>query len=254
VANNVFDWWPCKHDDVNDNATQTLRGTNGYRPQMVEAWSSLFGVGYEGNYDTARTTGSNFEHQWPGLRSVQNLFGESVSPLYTDDQSFAAGGAAAPGGGNYLPQAGSPLQGRVTRGNGDLDFAGNARMVGGAAGAFEVSAPATSLIPAGGLSAHASGSSVVTVMFGLMPGVARHLHFADPAALGWQVTLMTVSARSESRAGEAAIASVIGGDLLQPDSALHRLPSGGVVILPDSGGAGADTLTVAFDLRTLSIR
>jgi hypothetical protein len=261
VANNAFDWWPTKHDDFDDGDARAIRTANGqgslggFRPQLVESWSMLFGVGCEGNYDTARVTGSNFEFMWPGLRSVQNLSGAAVAPRYTLDGSIAGpGGAGAAGGGNYLPQAGSPLLGRVINGNSDRDLAGNARLTGGAAGAFEAQSTEVGLTPAACRSVHLGGSSGLAIAFTLAPGPARHLHFADPTTLGWQVTLAAASARSESRASEAAIASGIGGALLQPDSALHQLPSGGVIILPNSGGVRSETLTVTFDLRTLSIR
>jgi hypothetical protein len=150
VANNAFDWLPTKHDDFLDSATATVRGSaDGFRPHMVAAWSMLFGVGHEGNYDAGRAGLGDFPLMFAGPRSAQTVGG---APGYTTDASILGpGGTGAAGGGNYLPLLGSPLFGRVTRGNSDRDFANNPRAVNGTAGAFEAAAAVGSFISRLGL-------------------------------------------------------------------------------------------------------
>ena len=81
VANNSFDAAFTKHDDYADSQSQSLRGTNGYRPQMIEAWSVLYGVGWEGNYDFGRSVASgNFLWSYFGRRGVQVLAGNPGWP------------------------------------------------------------------------------------------------------------------------------------------------------------------------------
>jgi hypothetical protein len=142
VANNFFDWMPTKHDDFFEATTAALRGNgNGYRPQMVEAWSMLYGVGHEGNVDASRVD-SNFQLQFSGLRSVTGYTGQ-LNPQFADDRSIEGpDGAAATGGGDYTPGATSPLLARVTRGQADVDFLGNSRTIPADAGAIERSGAA----------------------------------------------------------------------------------------------------------------
>ena len=138
VAGNAFDWLPTKHDDFNDPETSGVRGSaDGYRPQMVAAWSMLYGVGHEGNFDARREGGDLFPLQYSGPRSTAG-YAAPLAPLYTDDNSILGpDGAGATGGGDYTLQAGSPLIGRVTRGQADVDFTGTARATPADAGAFE---------------------------------------------------------------------------------------------------------------------
>jgi hypothetical protein len=86
VANNAFDWLPTKHDDFNDPQSATQRGggsNTGYRPQMIEAWSMLYGVGHEANVDTRRGTAgapNNFALEYSGLRTITSSV-TTIAPL-----------------------------------------------------------------------------------------------------------------------------------------------------------------------------
>jgi hypothetical protein len=133
-ANNVFDWNPTKQDDFNDPQSQTIRGTNGYRPQMIYAWGPHNGTGLEANVDTRRAAGANyFPRDFDGLRSSAPTTG-TLSPAFAADRSFVGTNA---GLGDYTPGSGSPLLSRITRGNSDRDWANQPRLVNGAAGAIE---------------------------------------------------------------------------------------------------------------------
>jgi hypothetical protein len=143
VANNIFDWMPSKHDDFSDPAVQAARGTaNGYRPQLVDCWSMVYGVGHEGNVLTQRAAARlatilTFTIEFTGLRTIDGYSGV-LAPLYTDDKSIdGPDGIGALGGGDMTLQAGSPAMARVVRGNTDRDFVGIARQAPGAAGAYE---------------------------------------------------------------------------------------------------------------------
>ncbi|MBC7504296.1 MAG: hypothetical protein H7267_00980 [Sandarakinorhabdus sp.] len=200
VANNAFDWLPTKHDDFADPTTAALRGTsNGYRPQMIEAWSMLYGVGHEANVDTRRTGTNLFQLEYSGLRTVTGYAG-AVAPTYVDDRSILGPmGAGATGGGNYRPQAGSPLAGRGVRSNGDVDGDGTIRRVPFSVGAYQ--ALAVDLVPAGARSAQRAGASVVEPR--LVPVSARSAQRAGASVV--EPRLVPVSARSAQRAGASIV-------------------------------------------------
>lgn len=215
VANNAFDWLPTKHDDFNDPTTATLRGTaNGYRPQMIEGWSMLYGVGHEGNVDTRRATAAqpgNFPLEYSGARAITSSTA-MVPPLYTDDRSIAGpSGASATGGGNYRPAAASPLAGRALRGNGDIDADGLTRRVPYAAGAFQT--VAVNLAPAWAQSPGRAGVAAVAWAAVLSPAGTRH-GLSGATAVGWSATLA---------AADGAIAQFVLATGLQP------------MVMPESG-------------------
>ena len=194
VANNVFDWLPTKQDDFNDNTTAALRGTSdGYRPQMIEAWSMLYGVGHESNVDTRRTGFSLFPLEFSGARSVAG-YGGPIAPLYTDDRSIlGASGAGAAGGGNYRPLAGSPLGGRCVRGNGDTDAGGQIRRMPFTAGAYQTAT--TELLPAVARSAQRASASPVALSLTLAPGKAFSGLGSLAVLVGWNAGLHPLAAR-----------------------------------------------------------
>ena len=218
VANNAFDWLPTKHDDFNDPSVSTLRASaNGYRPQMIEAWSMLYGVGHDGNVDTRRATSAFpglFPLEYSGARTSTGYSG-ALSPLYADDKSILGpSGAAATGGGSYRPAAASPLAGRGVRGNGDVDADGQTRRVPFASGAYQ--AVAVMLAPASARSAGRAGAAATAWTVGLSPAPTRH-SLSGATAVGWTTGL----APSGSRHG------LIGAAVLGWTVALA--PAGGVL-------------------------
>jgi hypothetical protein len=232
VANNAFDWLPTKHDDFNDPTTATLRGTaNGLRPQMIEAWSMLYGVGHEGNVDTRRATAAspnNFPLEYSGARTVTGYTG-AFAPLYINDQSIAGpSGALAVGGGNYRPAAASPLAGRAARGNSDVDADGLTRRIPYAAGAFQV------------------------VAVDLATAAARSPGSAGSAAVGWSAALPAASGAMTVTAADVSLAWL--GSLM-PTMARHDVATASsrlsvsIAVAPDGGplpiGAGATVIGLA---------
>ncbi len=211
IANNAFALKASKQDDFADPTAQSVRIANsvtpseGYRPHLIQTWSDLYGVGYEGNYDGRTTTvipATNFQHQYFGRRSVQSQVSQSPSVLWTSDRSLYGTGA---GGGDYTPVASSPLLGRVARGNSDVDWAGTARRGGGAAGAIEASVGIVSLVPAGSRSLQAAGVGVVAIGFSLGSAAAGHRHAAAATVTGWRTALAVASGRSIQTAGVAGL-------------------------------------------------
>ena len=210
VANNAFDWNPNKTDTFNSPATSALRGGSieGYREQIgAEAWSNYMGVDREGNYDSQQSPGyvGTFPHWFEGIRSAS----VSAAAGWTDNKSNSGD---EQGGGDYTPATGSPLLGRALRGQSDVDFAGNARNVGGAAGAFE-------LVIAPSAAAPASAS------LGLLAAVAAVLASAAPApaaaVLGMQSAAATVSASAAVQPAGAALALQAGAAQLLPGAAVQ---------------------------------
>ncbi|MEY2882599.1 MAG: hypothetical protein RL490_323 [Pseudomonadota bacterium] len=229
IANNAYDWLPTKHDDFNDPTSQALRGgSNGYRPQMIEAWSITYGVGLEGNYDFGRTGGSNFLLEFIGRNGVQAA---SAAPLYANDRSILGpAGAAAAGGGDYRPAAASPLVGRGLSANSDRDFDNLARQWPPGAGAFLASpAPVTA---ANAVSAQRAGSSALAIALALAPQLARQAQRAGVATVGVNFALAADAARHGQSATSAALALAI---LLAADATRLGLAD----IAPGLGWAGA---------------
>jgi phage tail protein X len=224
VANNFFDWMPTKHDDFFEATTAALRGNgNGYRPQMVEAWSMLYGVGHEGNVDASRVD-SNFRLEFSGLRSATGYAGQ-LNPQFTDDRSIEGpDGAAATGGGDYRPLAASPLLARVVRANADVDFAGVTRIGAAAAGALEavasglgiIAASTTDAVVAAGRLAGLDVSGNLALNDGVAAGALRGLEILaslavdtvvsmePPVAHPWGITLGGTVALGDLAAGLTA--------------------------------------------------
>lgn len=179
VANNAFDWNPNKQDTFFDSSTLAVRAAagvpnpSGYRPHLVDCWSDHMGVGREGNYDSASSPGFSaaFPLWFHGLRSEQAS--PPTAAGYVANRSNSGDGL---GLGDYTPVSGSPLLGRVVRGQSDLDFAGTARVVGGAAGAFELAgtAPEVALLPEDARHDQLSGSPGLGGAVSLTPASAFH--------------------------------------------------------------------------------
>ncbi len=225
VAGNFFDWLPTKHDDFSDPTTLAVRSAGGvssptgYRPQMIEAWSMLYGVGHEGNYDAGRTGAGNFRLESMGLRSAQTTTGV---PGFANDKSLLSGGTVT-GGGDYRPAANSPLTARPLRGNSDRDFAGEARLLPATAGALQAMpsqlAPATAasatrcavvslglalpLAAAGSGHSQQAGQARVGWAADVTPALARHDHLARILTLGWAGGLVPASGIMDNSAGAA---------------------------------------------------
>ncbi|KAB7648178.1 hypothetical protein [Polymorphobacter fuscus] len=271
IANNVFDWLPTKHDDFNDSQTAAVRGSSdGYRPQMVEAWSMLYGVGHEGNVDTRRATAANpglFQLQFAGPRSLTG-YGGALSPDFADDRSLLGSGG---GGGDYRPLPGSPLAARGVRGNVDTDAGGVPLPAPFTAGAYQPAAvTAAALSPASarhGLSGAAAigwtaqigpaaaampqraAAALTTRTFALAPADAGSPHAAGAPALALAIALLPAPARQPLRSGTPVLATGL-VRVLAPDRAAHGLRPTPARLF--AGGAAADAvLIVGSDTRTL---
>ncbi len=203
VANNAYDWLPTKHDDFADPQTQTVRtaagvtGATGYRPQMIEAWSVTYGVGFEGNYDAGRTGSGSFAFEYPGRGSTQTTGG---APAYASDRSLLGTGA---GGGDYKPAANSPLAGRGVRSNSDRDFNGDTRLLPVSAGGIQVSASA--LAPLSAVSAHRAAAAGLALVLPLATAGSRHGQRAVAPGVGWAGGIAPAAARQAPRSGTPQI-------------------------------------------------
>ena len=254
VANNALDRMATKHDDFNDPTALAVRTAaggqpgNGCRPQMIGAWSMLYGVGHESNYDGRRAAGSinDFLLEHIGPRSARGD-GSAATVAYVDDRSLLGSGSS---GGNYRPLITSPLAARAVRGNSDVDADGAVRRVPFAGGAFQT--VATSLVPAGARSTHSAQSTALrpTVMShaarsgmtatatgvawttGITPAAGllaqrgaspatgwtavivaaagRLAHTATPAAIGWRAEIVAATAGSAHRAAATGLTLSIG--------------------------------------------
>lgn len=204
VANNAFDWCATKHDDFADPQTAGVRGTgDGYRPQMVDAWSVLHGVGFEGNVDLCRhASAPNFRFEYFGRRSVQASV--STQPGYASDRSRYGSDA---GGGDYAPGAGSPLLGRGERASVDRDRAGGARVTPFAAGGMERASGDVALVPAGARSASGAGFAATGWAGVLVPADAVSAGRCGASAFRWAGGLLPTSAASAQRAAAALLGS-----------------------------------------------
>lgn len=256
VAGNAYDWLPTKHDEFFDSSTNALRaGTAdafkaGYRPQLIDAWSMLYGVGHEGNADTGRAAGgASFPLEFYGLRSVGNA--GVLNPAFADDRSVLGSNT---GGGSYTPGAGSVLLARVQRGNGDRDAAGAVRAAGSAAGAFAGAQGAVvGLAPAGGRSGQSAGQGAIGWSGGIMPAPARHGHRGGSVALGVRMGLAPGAARSPQRAAGAGLIAGAGltpASTRQPQRAAAALLTTAAALAPAAtwhlhGAAGPLLLTAA---------
>ncbi|QXQ05510.1 hypothetical protein KX816_14890 [Sphingosinicellaceae bacterium] len=230
VANCSFDWLPTKHDDYNDAQTMTARGsTNGYRPQMTEAWSVTYGVGWEGNVDFARhPSANNFNFEYLGLRSAKLLFG---TPAWTLDRSGLSGGTTS-GGGDYKPPATSPLVGRALCGSADRDRLGAVRTVPFASGAIDTAStpaatmsPALSLLTVGGAATVIGWAGVLAAVGG---GIAVH---SGTPVVEFAAALAPDNGSLASAAGTPVVEAF--ELLLAPAGGVATLSDFGVAVLPD---------------------
>ncbi|MEI6418869.1 MAG: hypothetical protein WCO82_07375, partial [Sphingomonadales bacterium] len=213
VAGNAYDWLPTKHDDFSDPTAQSLRvaaggaevAKAGYRPQMIEAWSMLYGVGHEANVDCRRiNVGTEFALEFYGLRSIYTA--SAQNPAFADDRSNAGTGA---GGGNYVPGSGTVLAGRVQNGQADVDFAGAARGSGSAVGAWR-GPMAVALAPDNARNGQMAGATTLALRLTLTPQAARSAQQAGTSTLSLRLGLAPQSARSTQQAGAPALALRLG--------------------------------------------
>jgi len=231
-ANNAFEWNATKHDD--------FLSPNGviYRPWLTGGWAVQNGVMHEGNYASGRhPAGSLFGRRFAGLRALEES--STTSPGYIDDKSQYGSDV---GGGDYTPDAGSPLLGRVLTGNTDRDLFGTERGAFGAAGAFEAQAMGLVLAPVPGDHSMSSPVVGVSVSVGLVPAGARHGHLAGTPGLLAGAALAPESSLLTSRASTTALLLSVG---VVPAAAAHvlfstgpELVAGGLSLVPEGAGHG----------------
>lgn len=244
-ANNAFDWQPSKQDNFSDPTTVAVRGTaDGYRPQMIHAWGPHHGAGFEANYDSQRAVGASngFTRDFDGLRCERAA--TPTLPGYAWDRSVLGTGA---GLGDYTPFAGSPLLGRVVRGNSDRDFAGNARLANGAAGAFEPNI--IDLVPAGARQAQLSGSGLTGIALPVVPDASRLLESVAASLLGFESIVAAALSTIAMAADEAAVELLAVEILLQPYDPRLALASPTSRAFPDGAAATLQTLLVHAEPR-----
>ena len=246
IANNFHSWMPSKHDAFLDTSTANVRGTgNGYRPQMVEAWSYLYGVGHEGNCEGG--LGNSFAMEFYGLRSIRAVYSPG---WFASDRSVSGSNA---GGGDYQPVAGSPLAGLAQRGSSDRDIANVARSAGGAAGAFQGSG-SVGLAPAPARSTSLVSVAGITLSLALAPAMARHTDVAVSSVVHWFGMVVPQHARSVFSGIDPMVSMVTGGGLV-PASARLAFGDLPVVLLVPSGIPGTiRTLQVGADGRTIVVK
>lgn len=232
-ANNLFDWNPTKQDDFNDPQSTALRGgTNGYRPQMIFAWGPHNGVGLEAHIDTRRAAGANpFSRDFDGVRATMPSTG-TLAPGFTIDRSVLGTNA---GLGDYTPTAGSPVLGRVTRGNSDRDFAGKTRLVGGAAGAIEPNI--ANLAPSGGLLGDVSAVAALGLALPLAVRSAVNALASGSPGVGWATTLGAAAGLLSSRVSTPVLtweATVMPNSTLSSSRVSTPLLTWEAMVAPDS--------------------
>lgn len=244
VANNAFDWAATKHDAFFDSAVAAIRGNgDGYRPQSVETWSILYGVGWEGNIDFGRhPSAGNFKFEYFGRRSAQVIGG---APAYADDRSVFGTGA---GGGSYRPSATSLAIGRGRRGNVDRDRTGTARGATFASGANEApAAAAVVLAPAGARSASLAGTPLLGWSGALSPAGARSLQLATSPVVRWSATLSPDGSSLASLAGSPLLS--LDTLILAPASTRHGTRDFGAAVLPDLVFATPRLVRISGEVR-----
>ncbi|WP_426165836.1 hypothetical protein [Sandarakinorhabdus sp. DWP1-3-1] len=247
-ANNYLNWQPSKHDTFQDGTTAGLRGNgDGYRPQMVEAWSYLYAVNHEATAEGS-AAGSAFGMEFYGLRALK----DAVVPAtwFTLDRSANTGGS---GGGDYRPPAGSPLLGRIMGANSDRDFADAPRVPSGASGALEAIGGAVGLVPAGSLHDHRAAAALAGWNGALAPADGHHAVRAGSPGLSWSAMLQAGAARSTFGGAGPALSS--GPVLLSPDASWLDFGDLPAVLLVPAGIPGTiRTLRVGGDERTIVVK
>ncbi len=243
VAGNLFAAHANKHDSF-------FSGTYGYRPHLIGAWSSLYGVNWSGNADL-RSNGVNagdFRNEYYGRNSLQSTTALDGDGIWTADASFSGSNT---GYGNYALLAGTVAEGRILTGNGDRDWSGAPRSIGGSAGAFQLGGgpAAASLAPAGSLHGQAATASLLGLVLALVPDGAAVMLFTTAAQLQLQGTLAPASATSTlSGAGPDVSGSetlLLPGDLINP---FGNTP---VLVFPSGGTVPVRTLRIGPDPRSL---
>jgi hypothetical protein len=281
-ANNATDRNASKHDDFSDPSVVAVRNAagppeslkGGWRPACTGAWSVHFGVGMEAHVDLSRSgTIANFRRAggsgFVGLRGAQ--YDSATSPAYALDRSENGSDS---GGGDYVPQAGSPLLGRVRRANSDRDFAGTARQIDGAAGALEglggptlspyaATMPQTAGMPdvaasgalaaASAVHAQAVTAPVVSIAFTLAAAGAVQTVTASAGDLSWFGVLQPQAGVSAVRSNDAGMTEGDVGTLLQPEDAGLLWVGIASVLFPNSASLAGGVLTIPADPRTLTI-
>lgn len=255
VANNAFDWNPNKHDAFNDPDTIALRGggtATGYRPHLVHGWSDHMGVGREGNFDALHADASpSFNLYFYGLRSRQGTAPGALSLGVVDNRSNTGTNT---GLGDYRPLPSSLLLGRVRNGNSDRDFAGAARMMNGAAGAFEAAGGAAALdvVPGGALHDHRAAAAALSGSLAVAPAGAALMVTGGATTLMWRADLTP----------EAGVLPMLGGaagldfgavTIAAADSVL-TLTCGTVGLITPGVSDAARRLRVMADVRVHFVR
>ena len=252
VANNAYDWQPTKHDTYNDTDTLAVRQANGgplhgYRPQMVEAWSHIYGVGHEGNVDLSRAPSApQFRPEYFGLRSTQ--YNSATSPQFASDRSRYGSGA---GGGDYTPLTGSPLRGRGRSANVDTDLYGTVRAIPFAAGAVDA-VTAVALAPAGGRCATRSGAGQLSWTGGVAPARATLAVRDSGAGLGWAGALSPAGAVLATRSDDGLL--VLGTPPLAPErGVLTVFDQSAPLLRPALGPAALRTVHITGDFTITEV-
>ncbi len=268
IANNFCYWMPTKHDAFLDPTTQTVRGTaNGYRPQMVDAWSYTYGVAHENNHEAG--LGNSFAAEYYGPKSTRAT---GSSGVFVADASINPGTNA--GGGNYTPAIASPLLGRLQRGNSDRDLLNATRSANGTIGAYQ--GAGINLVPTGARSVSLVAMAGITLSLALAPAGSRHAQVARVANLAWAGSLLPARAVSAHRAQVSALGLVIAvapaatrlsfgsgattlgyvaaGALLPASSCLDFGDLPVTLLLPAALPGALCTLRIGADQKTLVVR
>jgi hypothetical protein len=201
-ANNAYDRQASKQDEFNDDTTRNIRRANGFptadghRPQLVGVWSTHFGTDAEAIVDSSRAESGpgNFLKDGLGPRSVQ--FQPKLATVGWANDACERG--SDQGLGDYTPMPGSPLLGRIIRGNSDRDWLGNPRLFNGAAGAIE--AGGQSLVAQGARHDHAATAPALAVPLTLAAQNGNHGHSAAATTVSTGVSLVTANAAQQHRA------------------------------------------------------
>ncbi|MGL6042460.1 MAG: hypothetical protein ACRC1J_00910, partial [Sandaracinobacteroides sp.] len=187
-------------------------------PNLTGSWELLYGVGYRGNVNANRTTGSpaDFQYAFPGIGSeAETSFGDGTLTGvaswgvnwhgFKDDNSFGGPEAGSPTyNGDYRPEAA------------DLDGFTPSRLIGkGRLAVIDRTLDGQTrgaTFPSG-----AFGLAGVTIVASsLRPSEAVHPHLSDATRLSWFGTL--IGADSEIGLGGSDAA-------LRPEAAVSRIAS-----------------------------
>jgi hypothetical protein len=250
-ANNAYDRQASKQDEFNDDTTRNIRRANGFptadghRPQLVGAWSTHFGTDAEAIVDSSRAESGpgNFLKDGLGPRSVQ--FQPKLATVGWANDACERG--SDQGLGDYTPMPGSPLLGRIIRGNSDRDWLGNLRQVNGAAGAIE--ATGQSLLAQGTRHGHAATVPALAVPLTLAPQTGSHGHSAAAAPVSTGGALAAANAAHQHRASVSQAgwaASLFAANALMTSAAV-------LAVVAWQGSIAASDGSIAFGSTAPSI-